>query len=538
MDELLELVARLGTDDPPTTDEMAEARAALVELLRTATAEETRDLEAAVAIREAIDSIDAESRSRTEAAEAAEAEARRLLEGLETPAEDATADEATDADATREPEPVAAAHTTGTTRSTSLRAAVRRTALARGTTDPTTPAHSRILTLGVAQGERLNPNATLYDVATVFDRAAPRVKTRGSRETLVRIESDFPENRRLFGTERHENDRLLNEILGYQVGVLPVTAAGGICDPLPADFAHPVIGNRGRPIRDALARFQAARGGVRFSPAITLADMDGSVGVWTYETDTSPGETEKVCLTLTCEDEEVAHVDAITACLQVGNYQARFNPEFWRSRLDALMVLHDRIAEQTLYADLDAASTQVTYGTGEGTIYSVLTAVDKSVAGLRSRMRLDNRTVVNVLMPAWVRDALRSDITRQKLGSSPADHLAVADRIVDTFFTSRNVRPVWSYDLDVFGAQSAGAMLDYPGGNVEFIVWPEGAFFFLDGGTLDLGTEIIDSTLVRQNNRMAFLETFERAVFRGGESLAVTVPVDEACICPEVLETS
>jgi hypothetical protein len=533
MDELLELVARLGTDDPPTTDELAEARSALVELLRTATAEETRDLEAAVALRESIDAIDAESASRTAAAEAENAEAQRLLDGLDpAPAEDTTAD--AEPAAEREPEPVAAS--TATARRTSLSTAVRRTSLARGNTDPNTPSHSRVLTLGVAQGERLAQNATMSDVATVFDRSAGRVKVRGSRETLVRVEQDFPEARRLFGTERHENDRLLNGLMGYQVGA--VAAAGGICDPLPADFAHPVIGNRGRPIRDALPRFQAARGGVRFSPSITLADMDGSVGVWTYETDTSPGETEKVCLTLTCEDEEVAHVDAVTACLQVGNFQARFNPEFWRSRLDALMILHDRIAEQTLYADLDAASTQVTYGTGEGTIFAVLTAVDKAVAGLRSRMRLDNRTVMNVLLPAWVREALRSDLTRQRLGSAPGEHLAVADRIIDTFFTARNVRPVYSYDLDVFGTQNAGALLSYPGGNVEFIVWPEGAFFFLDGGTLDLGTEIMDSTLIRQNNRMAFMETFERAVFRGGQSLAVTVPVAELCICSDVIETS
>jgi hypothetical protein len=530
MDELLELVARLGTDDPPTTEELAEARSALVELLRTATAEETRDLEAAVALRESIDAIDAESASRTAAADAERAEAERLLSGLDPEVTETPAEETTEA----ELEPVAASTATDVarTRRTSLSAAVRRTSLARGNTDPNTPAHSRVLTLGVAQGERLGQNASLSDVATVFDRAAGRVKVRGSRETLVRIESDFPDVRRLFGTEKSENDRLLNGLMGYQVGA--VAAAGGICDPLPADFSHPVIGNRGRPIRDALARFQAARGGVRFSPAITLADMDGAVGVWTYETDTSPGETEKVCLTLTCEDEEVAYVDAITACLQIGNFQARFNPEFWRSRLDALMVLHDRIAEQTLYADMDAASTQVTYGTGEGTIYSVLTAVDKATAGLRSRMRLDNRTVMNVLLPAWVRDALRSDITRQRLGSGPADHLAVADRIIDTFFSSRNARPVWSYDLDVFGAQSAGALLSYPGGNVEFIVWPEGTFFHLDGGTLDLGTEIMDSTLVRQNNRMAFMETFERAVFRGGQSLAVTVPVAELCICNDL----
>lgn len=530
MDELLELVARLGTDDPPTTEELAEARAALVELLRTATAEETRDLEAAVAIRESIDAIDAEATARTEAQAAEDAEARRLLEGVEVETATETAEGETETEETREPVAASSGTDVATRRRTTLSTAVRRTALARGTSNPNAPAYSRAMTLGPAQGERIPQNATLNDVATVFDRAAGRVK--GGRETLFRIEQEFPEDRRLFASERTDNNRLLDALI--RPAELGVAAAGGICDPLPADFSHPFFGDRDRPIRDALPRFQAARGGVRFSPAVTLSAVAGATGLWTIETDTSPGETQKNCLVLTCEDEEVAQVDAVTACLQIGNFNARFNPEFWRSRLDLLMVAHERLAEQTLYADMDAASTQVTYGAGEGTIFSVLTAVDKANAALRSRMRLNNRTVVNVLMAAWVRDALRSDLTRQRLGSGPGDHLAVADRIIDTFFTSRNVRPIWSYDLDVFAAQNAGALVGYPGSNTEFIIWPEGTFFFLDGGTLDLGTEIIDSTLVRQNNRMAFMETFERAVFRGGQSLAVTVPIAELCICNDL----
>jgi hypothetical protein len=532
MDELLELIARIGTDDPPSAEELTEARTQLVELLRTATAEQTRDLDAAAAIREAIDTIDTETTRVAEAAAAEDAEARRLLEGIEPAATEG--DPAPEGEpegdpegAAREAEPVAAS-----TGRTSLRAAVRRTALARGTNAPEEASHIRVMGLGVAQGERLGRNASLRDVATLFTNAAPRVKNRGQRESLVRIEYDFPEDRRLFASERVDNDRLMDAVMGFAPGA--VAAAGGICDPLPADFVHPIFGDRGRPIRDALPRFQAARGGVRFSPAATMADLADAVGVWTYEQDSSPGESQKLCLVLECEDEDTAHVDAITACLQVGNFQARFNPEFWRSRLDLLMVRHDNEAELALYADMDAASTQVTYGTGEGTIYSVLTGVDKAAAGLRSRLRLTNRTVMRALLPAWVRDALRADITRQRLGSSPAEHLAVADRVIDTFFSARNVSPIWSPDLDPFGAQSAGALLDWPGGNVEFLIFPEGTFFHLDGGALDLGTEIIDSTLVRQNNRMAFLETFERAVFRGGESLAVTVPVDEACICADV----
>src|SRR5690606_6679518 len=151
----------------------------------------------------------------------------------------------------------------------------------------------------------------------------------------VRVEHDYPEPRRLFGSERFDNDQLLDAIASPHA----IAAAGGVCDPLPAHFSHPHLGVRGRPIRDALPRFQANRAGVRFSPTGTLADLTGAVGVWTHDTDTSPGESEKVCLTLECEEEALAYVDAVTACLTIGNFQARFNPEFWRSRLQLLMVL-------------------------------------------------------------------------------------------------------------------------------------------------------------------------------------------------------
>lgn len=530
MDELLELIESIGSDNPPTADELNKARGELVDLLKVATAAETRDLESAAALREAIDSIDTEITARAEAAEKEEAEARRLLEGLEEPAAEDEAEESEETEdetaEAREPEPVAASRLG----SRNLGTAVRRTSARMTTDSPDTASHTRALTLGPAQAENLGVNPTMREVARVFDRAAGRVKTRGAKEVLLRIEHDYPENRRLFGSDKVDNDRLLDTVLSPQA----IAAAGGICDPLPADFTHPILGVRGRPIRDALPRFQASRGGVRFSPTATLAAVSGAVGLWDYETDTSPGEDEKDCLVLECEDEVTAHVDAITACLQIGNFQARFNPEFWRSRLDLLMVAHDRMAEQTLFTDMVASATAVTYGAGSGTIYSVLSGVSKAAAGLRSRLRLRDATL-RMVAPAWLRDALRDDIASQRLGSSPAEALTVADNVINSFFSARRINPVWSPDLEIFGAQNAGALVDYPNANVQMLLYPEGTYFFMDGGTLDLGTEIYDSELIRQNNRMAFMETFEKAVFRGGQALALTVPISEECVCPDVL---
>jgi hypothetical protein len=543
MDELLALIARIGTDDPPSLEELTEARAELAENMKAALEAKPRDMEAAKAINEAREKVNAELTRLAEEAEAEEAEARRLLEQLDEPkaeveAEADTETEAAEADkptesekAARQPEPVAA--------SSNLRAALRRTTTRVRQEEPAGTSNVQLLTLNAAQSERLPQNATLSDLANVFDRATQRVKTPGDRQALVRVEYDYPINRQLNAPHVYENNALLDAVLAT-----PVVAAGGICDPLPADFSHPVIGDRGRPIRAGLPRFQGSRGGVRFSPTITIpltsTPTSGTgVGVWTYATDENPGSATKTCAVVECDDDVTAYVDAVYACLQIGNFTSRFNPEYWRARLDLLMLYHDRIAERKLYADMEASATAyTTYGGSNGTIYSVLSAIDKTAAAMRSRLRF--RGQLRVVLPEWVHQALRADIASQRLGSAPGDALTVADTVINSFFASRGVTPIWSLDLDIFATQTAGtsqspvALNDFPGANVDLLIYPEGAYFFLDGGTLDLGTEIVDSTLIAQNNRMAFLETFEKAVFRGGESIRVTVPVDELCVCPNV----
>src|SRR5690554_1876400 len=154
MDELLELISRIGTDSPPTDEELATAREELVSLLRVATAPETRDLESAVAIREAIDNIDAEVKARVEAAEHEEAEARRLLEGLDLEdaeddddGEDGDGDDSdADANASTEAEQVPVAASNASSRRSNLTNAIRRTSARLDRSEPGGSQHARVLT--------------------------------------------------------------------------------------------------------------------------------------------------------------------------------------------------------------------------------------------------------------------------------------------------------------------------------------------------------------------------------------------------------
>lgn len=58
------------------------------------------------------------------------------------------------------------------------------------------------------------------------------------------------------------------------------------------------------------------------------------------------------------------------------------------------------------------------------------------------------------------------------------------------------------------------------------MLYPEGSWLFLDGGTLDLGF-VRDSTLNSTNDYQVFAETFEAVALVGVESLALTMD-----LCP------
>jgi len=529
VEQFQDLIDRLGTDNPPTIEELSEARTAMSAVLNEATSPGTLNLELAREMRGLIDAVDTDlERLQTEQEQQAE-EAQRLRDGVIDPEPngdggdngDGEGDDGGDNPEGGDGNGVTAGNGLSETARRALENISRRRAATDGDTEPAPPA-VRVTVAGPALGAR-TPEG-LRDVANIFHNHAHR--TSRGKQPLVSLQMDIPTSRML-SHGATENTRRIEDLLSSRA----LVASGGICEPLPADFSHPICGDRGRPIRDALPTFGAGQGGVRFAPTATLADLAGPpdpITVWTHDTDLDPSDATKACPHVDCEPEVEVFVDAIVACLEVGNFQARFNPEFWRSQLDLLMIRHDRIAEQTLFATMTALSTAVTFAAIDGnTLQTLFVALDRASAALRSRHRVLAQNL-RMVAPSWLRDAIRASFAR---GSSDPAALSVADSVIAGLFASRNVTPVWSPDVDPFGTQGAGALITWPGDNAQVLLYPEGTFFFLDGGTLDLGTEITDSTLNATNDRQAFMETFENVAFRGCEALSLTIPVAEDCVC-------
>lgn len=391
-----------------------------------------------------------------------------------------------------------------------------------------------------AAGSRSVPaHAELPDfsaVANLFAERRPTLgstrDTDGSRVLIASVLGNYDENRKL-GDDVAENMEKINAVASPEA----ITASGGLCAPLTPYYQLTVYGDAHRPVRDSLPVFQATRGGIRFMPAPRITDLQGSVRRTTaaqdaagYTNQTPPGSTApKPCLHVTCESEQQCIIQAVSRCLTFGNMGARTYPEQVEAWLKLGLAEFARYTEIELLNAISAASTTLAAGQIYGPTYSLLDQVSLITTSFRARHRLAADRKLRVLMPFWATEIIRADIAAQ----APGDGLArynVSDAQVSDWFSARGANVTFFQDnttasgVPFTDPVAAGGLQSWPN-NLEWFVFPEGSFLYLDGGSLDLGL-VRDSTLNSQNDYQIFYEEFFGLCFIGLESFRV---VSEVC---------
>lgn len=379
---------------------------------------------------------------------------------------------------------------------------------------------------GVAAGTELS---SLLEVGNAIDKRLQKMGTTnpgadGEQISVVTFSTNFPEDRRLT-----DNLEANSEKVQSVINPSAITAAGGLCAPV--EIRYDVFSfneETGRPVRDALAVFQASRGGIRFVTPPTMADLNGSVSLWTLADDVAAtaGSPTKPCLRVNCGTEVVVYTDAIPLCLTFGNLVARTYPELVARHTELAMVWQARYAETRLLTRIGALSTAVTAAAQLGAARDFFVQLEQAAAGYRNRYRLSSTTPLRVLLPEWFRNALRADLTKQLPGDGQDVTFNLADSQINSFFAARNINVSWFIDGEtgqIMGTQAAGALNSFPSTLVWYL-FSEGTFLFLDGGTLDIGV-VRDSTLNKTNDYQLFVESWEGVAKIGIESLKITSAV-------------
>lgn len=349
---------------------------------------------------------------------------------------------------------------------------------------------------------------------------------------LIDWRDAYPEERKLSGTDSVEANTSKIQSMLAAIQADPnkgtpenLVAAGGICAPLTPFYDLLVISRADRPVRAALPSFLAERGGIRYATPPTLADVSDAVGIITAAEDAAGGTSAtKTCQVLECPPFNDATVNILYHCVQTSNLTNRTFPEQLAQFNQLVMAAFARMAETQLLDGMKSHSTHVTAATsGLGMVGDLLPQVLAAAAGMRSRHRMNPEAVLRMIMPRWAVSQLVSDVVRSQFERFDTDEARIT-----ALLRSYNVEPTFYIDTatgdgNIFGAQSAGALLPFPA-NVDWFLFPEGTFLFLDGGTLELGL-VRDSILNSTNEFQVFGESFENVAFLGIESLYITSTV-------------
>jgi len=306
---------------------------------------------------------------------------------------------------------------------------------------------------------------------------------------------------------------------------MSLVASGGLCNPVTPYYQLQIISTPMRPVQAALPAFNADRGGIRYMPPAGLSAVTTAVGIITEAEDAAGGSSAtKTCQTVTCNDLTEVDVDIIYHCLTFGNLQARAFPEQVTQFSETTLAAWSRTAEANLLTGIGTSSTAITAGSlGLGASASLFSQILAAANGLRSRNRMDPSAILRLMMPFWAIDLIISDVIRTQFQRFDTDEAKIV-----AMFREWDIEP--SFYLDgataagqVFGTQSAGALLPFPPTVVSYL-FPEGSFLYLDGGVLELGI-VRDSVLNTTNVFQLFGEGFEAPAFVGIESLALTSSV-------------
>ncbi len=362
----------------------------------------------------------------------------------------------------------------------------------------------------------------------MFDRRQ-QIKGGGSDGEFVLVASataEYDADRTLTGDWESDQEKIKN-VTGTDV----IVASGGICSPTEAYYGLELLSGADRPVKAALPGFGATRGGLRFMAPPSISDLVGSARVTTEAEDAigyigsnSSLTAAKPSVAVSCGAITEVVVDAISSILTVGNMNARTYPELVDVWTKLAASQHARVAETNLLDKIAAAATDVTDAKAYGATGSLLGTVSKAVAGFKSRHRITSGVNLRAAFPAWTKELLRTDIAREAPGDGLGRY-AVTDAEIMSWFNVRGVSPIFYVDTRTgagmaYGSQGVAAVTDFPA-TIEWFLWVEGSFIFVDGGTLNLGL-VRDSTLNSTNDYSLFVETFENLAFVGHEALQVT----------------
>ncbi len=307
-----------------------------------------------------------------------------------------------------------------------------------------------------------------------------------------------------------------------------LVAGGGWCAPSQIMYDFFNIADASDGLID-LPSVGVSRGGIRFPVSPAIGDvffqnagsnpasgfggfafsMSNATDPWLWtETDdqlTVTGSVNKPTLRVPCPTFNEQRLECYGISLTAGNLTDDAYPESTQNFIRLLRAAYSHAINARLIGLMDTAAggaTTVGAVTTDGPVNRLLNSVALAAMDYRAKFAMSTNSVLEVVMPYWVREVIRADMVLRPYEDLAA--LALADAQIDAFFSARNVRVQWVNDYQVRGANQPGSSSNltvWPA-TVNFLMYAAGTFLHGTGLQLDLGV-IRDSVLNAENDYTA-----------------------------------
>jgi hypothetical protein len=275
------------------------------------------------------------------------------------------------------------------------------------------------------------------------------------------------------------------------------------------------------------------RGGVTWTPGPQLADMlaDVNFGFIQTEAQAEAGDV-KPCYNVVCPEWDEVRLDAVGFCIKAGLLTNAAYPELIRRVLALGLIAHARTINATTIARISAAiGAAVAFAPVEGTEYSstsdLLSAIELHAIRIRETHAMAENTTVEGVFPIWLKAVIRAELSRR----NGVDLLNVTDAMITSWFSTRGVAAQFVRDYQAINSGEATT----PGGTagwtrlpdeVEFMLYPAGAFVRIGTEVIDLDTVYDTDGLTQNTYTAAFFEEGFGILNACGTGTKVTVSLD------------
>ncbi len=274
-----------------------------------------------------------------------------------------------------------------------------------------------------------------------------------------------------------------------------LVAAGGWC--APSETVYDLSMDATTEGMVSLPEIAVRRGGIRFAASPNFADFYANPGFIQTEAQAIAG-TAKPCVEVNCPTFSEVRLDAEGICIKVPILTNAAYPEQVKNFVDGTLVAHQHWINANVIGRLVTAAGAARVVTGLGsTSTDTLGGLELIADQTRQKYRLSMTRTLEVVLPFWVRGAIRQDVSRRT--GQPLE--SVTDQQIDSYFKARKLNPQWVYDWQAI-SESA---LAYPT-TFQALMYPAGTFVKGTADVINLSTVYDAASLATNTYTGLFVE--------------------------------